>query len=158
SRSPLGERWCRTTAGIAREALDLVNRRITELHRAATRTPGVICLAGGLPADELLPRAALATALGEAASAEALQYGWPEGSVHVRRWIAQRLACRGARVEPAHVIVTAGAQQALALIARAVKGTRIGVGDATYNGALDAFRSAGLAVARTGDIDYAIAG
>jgi 2-aminoadipate transaminase len=56
------------------------------------------------------------------------------------------------------VIVTAGAQQALALVARAIATARIGAGDATYNGALDAFRSAGIAVACSGDIDYVIAG
>jgi 2-aminoadipate transaminase len=145
--------------GIGREPLVQVNRRITELHRAATRTPGVICLAGGLPADELLPRAALQAAFDELASdTEALQYGWPEGHARVRRWVAQRLACRGARVDPAHVIVTAGAQQALTLIARALQGARIAVGDATYSGALDAFRAGGAKVGRGGDVRYVIAG
>ena len=70
-------------------------RVATLQHRAAQR-PDVIQLAGGLPADELLPRVPLAAVLGEAAQArDALQYGWPEGLAPVRDWIAERLVARG---------------------------------------------------------------
>jgi len=127
----------------------------------------VIGLAGGLPADELLPRAELARALASVSS-HALQYGWPEGAEGVRAWVAARLAARGAAIFAERVIVTTGAQQALAIAARVLGGTpsrrwrspfRIEVGDATYAGAIDAFVRAGAAVvARGGDAHYVIAG
>jgi 2-aminoadipate transaminase len=118
--------------------------RVAELHHRAAMRHDVIPLAGGLPADELLPRAALAAVLAQVATLPAaLQYSWPEGDECVRAWIARRLGARGLRVEPAHVLVTAGAQQALALVAAELAGARISVGDATYPAALDAFAVAG---------------
>ncbi len=126
-----------------------VNHRVAELHKAASQRPGTIGLAGGLPADDLLPREALAKAFAAVSRAgEALQYGWPEGDSRVRSWVAERLARRGACVDPNSIIVTAGAQQALSLAARWLarrSQSKIAVGDATYAGALDAFRAAGLA-------------
>jgi 2-aminoadipate transaminase len=120
----------------------------------------LIGLAGGLPAGELLPREALSRALFEvtASREEALQYGWPEGAAQLRAWIARRLGARGATVAPERVIVTAGAQQALAIAAGVLRGT-IAVGDATYSGALDAFRRAGAqVVVADGAARYVIAG
>jgi 2-aminoadipate transaminase len=131
----------------------------------------MISLAGGLPADDLLPREALAKAFAAVSRAgEALQYGWPEGDSRVRSWVAERLARRGACVDPNAIIVTAGAQQALSLAARWLArrsqligphtSGRIAVGDATYAGALDAFRAAGLSpvVARVFASHYAMPG
>ena len=136
-----------------------MDRSILELHRQAATRPGVIGLAGGLPADELLPRAELARALADVAdSRDALQYSWPEGLEPLRAWIAARLRARGASVGAERVIVTAGAQQALAIAAELVGGT-IAVGDATYAGALDAFRRAGVCVVREGEgAQYVLAG
>lgn len=139
--------------------------RVEELHRRASARPGVISLAGGLPADELLPRAALARAsaasLGARDSVEALQYGWPEGCPALRAWIADRLVARGAAVEADDVIVTAGAQQALALIANVLPaGRRIAVDAETYPCALTAFGFAGHDVVTEvgGDVHYVIDG
>jgi 2-aminoadipate transaminase len=126
--------------------------RIVELHRRAATQRGVICLAGGLPCVELMPRAELACALAEV-SGGALQYTWPEGDAALRAWIAARLSTRGAVISPERVIVTAGAQQALALAGALVPGA-IAVGDATYPGALDAFPRAAV----TGDACYVIEG
>ncbi len=86
--------------------------RVTELHKRAAARPDVIPLAGGLPADELLPSAALSAVVAEAAlHRDALQYGWPEGLAAVRSWIAARLVARGACVDACvdadQVIVTA---------------------------------------------------
>lgn len=113
------------------------------LLRRASDADHVIGLAGGLPAEGLLPRTALARAVSAAvtSSAEALQYGWPEGDPRVRAWIAARLAARGADVTPEDVIVTAGAQQALALAAAALGGPIL-VSRETYPAALDAFAAA----------------
>ena len=138
-----------------------MDARITELQKAAAERGDVIGLCGGLPADELMPREALAQALAEVAASreDALQYGWPEGAEQVRRWVANRLAARGACVDPERVIVTAGAQQALAIAGAALRERTISVGDATYPAALEAFRRSGaVPVVRGGEVRYAITG
>ena len=135
--------------------------RITHLQKEAAERRDVIGLAGGLPADDLLPRDALARALSDVTASrdDALQYGWPEGTEQVRGWIVARLAARGAAVDPDRVIVTAGAQQALAIAGAVLADHAITVGDAAYPGALDAFRNAGATVvARGGDVTYVMAG
>lgn len=94
------------------------------------------------------PRAQLAdallSALGEPA-APALQYGWPEGAETLRRWIAERLAARGAKVDAGDVIVTSGAQEAIAIAAQLAlaPGDRVRVDSASYPAALDLFRGRG---------------
>jgi 2-aminoadipate transaminase len=140
--------------------LTVMDPRVTELQKQAAARPDVIGLAGGLPADELLPRAALARTLGDvtASREDALQYGWAEGTEQLRRWIAGRLAARGAVIDPEHIIVTAGAQQALSITAHLLGGT-IAVGDATYAAAIDAFTRAGAQVAcDSGTARYVIHG
>ena len=135
--------------------------QITQLQKEAAERRDVIGLSGGLPADELLPRAEIAAALAEVTASrdDALQYGWPEGAEQVRRWVVARLAARGATVDPENVIITAGAQQALAIAGTVLTGKTISVGDATYPGALDAFRRTGLLpVARGGEVAYVMAG
>ncbi|MDX2087972.1 MAG: PLP-dependent aminotransferase family protein [Kofleriaceae bacterium] len=134
--------------------------RIVALQKRACAR-GVIGLAGGLPATELMPRDDLARALAEAAThhAVALTYDWPEGVEPLRVWIANRLSARGARVDPQQVIVTSGAQQALSLIAMAHRGERIAVGDATYPAAIAAFERAGVeVVAHSADAHYLMPG
>src|SRR6185369_13104199 len=138
-----------------------VDPRFVELQKRAAERDDVIGLAGGLPADELLPKAELARALAEvtASREDALQYGWPEGVEQLRSWIAKRLAARGGHVDPERVIITAGAQQALAIAGALAKERAIEVGDATYPAAIDAFRRAGARpVAADGDLRYLIAG
>ena len=133
--------------------------RVARLHEEAARKPGLIAFAGGLPADELMPRTEISAVLGDLArSTEALQYGWPDGNEVLRCWIASRLASRGLAIDPARVIVTAGAQQALALAAAEVPGAGIRVDAATYSAALDAFASVGRAPGSEGDAVYLIAG
>lgn len=121
---------------------------IDRLQRRSAADGRVIGLAGGLPSDAQFPRQALARAfLGAitAPGAPALQYGWPEGSERLRRWIAQRLVRRGARVSANEVVITNGAQQAIALAAQLLcrPGTRVGVDPETYPAALDLFRTRG---------------
>ena len=138
--------------------------RVVELQKEAAAREDVIGLAGGLPADELLPRGELAKILAEVTSREgALQYGWAEGTEQLRKWIAGRLEARGAKVDCERVIVTAGAQQALAIAARVLSAApaadreptasrdyAIAVGDATYAAAIDAFTRSGARVIREG--------
>ena len=135
--------------------------RVVQLQKHAAEQENVLGFCGGLPANELLPREELGRALADVTSSreDALQYGWPEGTEQVRRWVVDRLARRGATIEPDAVIITAGAQQALAIAATVLAGSSITVGDATYPGALDAFRRAGAQpVARGGDVAYVMAG
>ena len=135
--------------------------RITQLQKEAAERRDVIGLAGGLPADNLLPRDTLARALAHVTSSreDALQYGWPEGTEQVRGWVVDRLARRGATVEADRVIITAGAQQALAIAGTVLANRTISVGEAAYPGAIDAFRRAGAkVVARGGDVTYVMAG
>jgi len=117
--------------------------------RAAAADGRVIGLAGGLPAEAQFPKRALARAFLHAvhrAGAPALQYGWAEGSDRLRAFVAGRLQARGAAVEPADVIITSGAQQAIALALElaAGPGDAVGVGPETYPAALELIRARGL--------------
>jgi 2-aminoadipate transaminase len=107
--------------------------------------PGVLSLAGGLPASETFPVEAFASAL-RMAGAQALQYDWPEGRAGLRSRIAARLAKRGARVDPGDVIVTSGAQQAIDLATRLVapEAGCVWVPEECYPAALELFRARGL--------------
>jgi 2-aminoadipate transaminase len=122
---------------------------IDELMRAAAGDARVVGLAGGLPAEAQFPKRALAMAFLRAvrrAGAPALQYGWAEGSDRLRGFVADRLRARGADVQADDVIITSGAQQAIAialeLTARA--GDQVGVGAETYPAALESIRARGL--------------
>jgi 2-aminoadipate transaminase len=119
---------------------------IDELQRAAAADDRVIGLAGGLPGEEQFPRRALAAAFTTVVGrpgAPALQYGWPEGSQPLRGLIARRLRRRGLRITEDDVIITNGAQQAIALVVDLLcrPGDRIGVDPETYPAALELFRS-----------------
>jgi 2-aminoadipate transaminase len=132
--------------------------RIERLQRDACRS-GVICLGGGLPNDALFPRKTLCESFVEAVRGPAaLQYGWPEGSEPLRRWIADRLQKRGADVTAADVVVTSGAQQAIALAVDVLSPSRVAVDLETYPAALDLFRSRGIVAGRTGEVTYVMPG
>ncbi len=116
------------------------------LQRHAAEVPGLISFAGGLPDPALFPKRQLSRsfiAAVNAKSGDALQYGWPEGSLELRQQISKLLAGRGASVEPERIIVTSGAQQAIQ-IAVATLGARprIAIERESYPGALEIFRSA----------------
>lgn len=162
----------RTQAPLPSEGHNL-DLRIEQLQRRAVGHPGVIPLAGGLPADELLPRSELGRAMESilahrTATAGRLQTAggrarrnWPDSVVKLRGWIVDRLAARGATVDDDDVIVTAGAQHALALVARCLPpGRGIAVGDETYPGAIAAFTAAQHDVLCDGaaDAHYVVAG
>jgi 2-aminoadipate transaminase len=129
-----------------------------QLQKEAAGDPGVIPLAGGLPDSELLPADALAAAFLRALRRPdvSLQYGWSEGLPQLRRWVAERLTRRGAAVTADDVIITAGAQQALALASAellAGDGHRVNVGPLSYPAALDLFRLRGATVVDGDDAD-----
>src|SRR5688572_21929223 len=121
-----------------------MQRRIERLQRQGAADPAVIGLGAGLPAESTFPRHKLGQALMRALggnSAGALQYDWPEGRERLREWIAARLRSRGADACAKDVIVTSGAQQAIAIATQVLlsPGQRIAVDAETYPAALDLF-------------------
>jgi 2-aminoadipate transaminase len=120
---------------------------LDHLLRHGAASPTVIAMAGGLPSEAQFPRRALsASFLRAVQGAPALQYGWPEGLRSLREQIAHRLNSRGAPLTADDVLLTSGAQQAIAIACQLVckPGDRIGVDTLTYASALDLFRARGL--------------
>jgi 2-aminoadipate transaminase len=114
--------------------------RIEQLQRRAASHPGVISLAGCLPAEELSPRSDLVRAMEHVLESGA----WNDCLDQIRAWIADRLTARGALVDPADVIITSGARQALAIVARTLRPAgRVAVGELTSPAAIAAFTGAG---------------
>ncbi|HEY7270907.1 MAG TPA: PLP-dependent aminotransferase family protein, partial [Dehalococcoidia bacterium] len=118
-----------------------------EILRTALR-PDAIPFAASEPAPSLFPMPelrALITSVLEDKGGEALRYAPTEGIQPLREVIAGRLRDRGAAVGPENVIITAGAQQALDLLARCFlePGCEAAVESPTYVGAIQAFRNRG---------------
>lgn len=88
-----------------------------------TQDPDVISFAGGLPHEQTFPVAQLAQAAHQVytnAGVTALQYSTTQGVPALREWIAQDLSqhMKGS-VDPDHILITSGSQQALDLIGKA---------------------------------------
>jgi 2-aminoadipate transaminase len=116
---------------------------VRDLFAAANR-PDVISLSGGMPDVRRVPREAVQRAVRDAMrhdGAAALQYGSSEGSVALRGTVADLMAESGARLDEDDIVLTAGAQQALDLLARVFldPGDVIITEGPTYVGALQAF-------------------
>ncbi|MDO5116873.1 MAG: PLP-dependent aminotransferase family protein [Eggerthellaceae bacterium] len=116
---------------------------VRDLFSAAT-SGDVISLSGGMPDVSLLPYNAIRKAVKAATDdqrAVALQYGGTDGRVQTRQVFCDLMRDIGIRCKPDQVLITTGAQEALALIAE----TFIDPGDIilaegpTYLGALQAF-------------------
>lgn len=112
---------------------------IDQLLRCAANREGVISFAGGLPAPETFPHRALERACSAAIQDTALQYAWPEGRPGLREAIAARMRQRGAGVLAEDVIITNGAQDALAIAVEVLGALQVHVDAVTYPGALDIF-------------------
>ena len=120
---------------------------LDELATLASR-PDVISFAAGIPAPELYPTAEIRSLLDEALGAAGeglLQYCPPEGLASLRSAIAARMVTRRAPVDPERVLICAGSQQGLYLLARALiePGDAVAVEAPTYHGALHVFRAVG---------------
>lgn len=105
--------------------------------------PGLISLAGGLPAAEAFPASEIAEATAQVLATEAasaLQYSQTQGCPELRSWVAQR---HGVAIE--RVTITTGSQQALDLVARVLiePGGTAALADPGYVGAIQALRLAG---------------
>jgi DNA-binding transcriptional MocR family regulator len=130
---------------------DPLSRRVRAMRRSDVRDllrhaglPDMISLAGGLPAAELFDveglRAATLAAL-EDSPASALQYGMTEGQPALREAIAVLLGERGIAAGAEDLVVTAGSQQGLDLVARALldDGDAVVVERPSYLAALQTF-------------------
>ncbi|MDQ2648904.1 MAG: PLP-dependent aminotransferase family protein [Actinomycetota bacterium] len=121
---------------------------------AVTERPGLISLAGGLPAPDTFPVAELAAASASLLADDpggALQYGPTAGFGPLRDWVAAQ-----EDASPADVVITHGSQQALELLVRVLvdPGDTIALPDPAYVGALQACRLSGadlLAIPTDGD-------
>jgi 2-aminoadipate transaminase len=126
-----------------------VSNDITQQFLAIGGRPDFISMAGGLPAAEFYPSAAIAEAARKALSrwsAAALEYGPVEGFPALRQAIAERMSRQvGRRFGPENVLLTVGAMQALDLIGKVLidAGDPVTVQFPTYVGALDAWRLRG---------------
>jgi len=109
-----------------------------------TARPEIISLAGGLPATDAFPAEVfrrITAEIGAENLALSLQYGPTEGFDFLKEDIAQVMAAEGTQIDPAHVLVTTGGQQAIDLITK----TFIDPGDVVltegpaYAGALTTF-------------------
>src|SRR5262245_54459756 len=134
----LSRRARQSTSSVIRELLHLTER------------PGILSLAGGLPAPEALPIAELDAAWSRIGGREgrygpvAFQYGPTEGLAELRAVVAERGSV-GAPTTPAQVLVRTGSQQGLDLLARTLvdPGDPVVVEAPTYLGALQALAGSG---------------
>lgn len=116
-------------------------------HPAAFRQPDPVIFTGvgdprQFPVKDF--HHALQRVLRQADSPQALNYGeFNAGYPPLRETIARVLASQGIQARPEHILVTAGSQQALALVCHTLlkPGDTILVESPTYNLALELFRS-----------------
>ncbi|WP_256760777.1 PLP-dependent aminotransferase family protein [Cohnella sp. WQ 127256] len=112
-----------------------------------TQKKSIISFAGGLPAEEHFPVAAIGEAFERvlAAGNKALQYGLTEGYLPLRESICKWMVNKGVTVTPDDMLLTTGSQQAIDLLTRIYidAGDVILVERPTYLSALQVFRSYG---------------
>jgi DNA-binding transcriptional MocR family regulator len=127
---------------IAAAALQSSDTTVRDLVRAAA-DPGLMSLAAGVPALDCFPtdafQRAMNTVLGKHADA-AWRHGPTEGVPRFRAALASRFGG-----DPEHILVLAGAQQGLDLLARCLidPGDAVVIDRPGYLGAIQTFRSAG---------------
>jgi len=86
-----------------------------------TEQPEIISFAGGMPAPELFPVAAIAQAHAEVFREEgpaALQYSTTEGWRPLREWIASRMRTQGIQTDASRVLITSGSQQGIDMVGK----------------------------------------
>ena len=127
----------------AERMTDVRSSAVRDLFAAASR-PDIISFAGGMPDVARVPAEAAAIAASEAVLHEgqtALQYGSSEGRPALRATIVELMAEIGVRLGADDIVVTAGAQQGLDLLAKVFldPGDVVIAEGPTYVGALQAF-------------------
>jgi 2-aminoadipate transaminase len=130
---------------IAPQVKNLRSSILREILKTSSQ-PGVISFAGGLPAPELFPLEDVKEAMAVAMSkygGDTLQYSLTLGIPILRDLLAQRATRRQVQSAVENIIVTAGGQQALELVARTfvTPNQYILVEYPTYVGALQVFNA-----------------
>jgi 2-aminoadipate transaminase len=115
------------------------------VDQMAKRNPEAVFFGGGVPPTEAIPVARLREGADQAWAdgAEILLYGEVRGYRPLRELIVERMAARGAIVDPADVLITNGAQQGIDLAARIFvdPGDIVLTEEPTFMDALRVFRS-----------------
>ena len=129
-------RFARRTSNVSASAV----REILKV----TERPEIISFAGGMPAPELFPVAAIARAHAQVFAEDgpaALQYSTTEGWLPLREWIADRMRKRAIPAEADRVLITTGSQQGIDLVAKVFleRGDSVVVENPCYVAALQAF-------------------
>jgi 2-aminoadipate transaminase len=107
--SAMAQRTKRMTSSVIRETLKLMC------------TPGIISLAGGMPAPELFPIREFQEACRyvlEHDGAAALQYGVTEGYPPLKQYLVSKMHKYGVPAEEENILIVNGSQQALDLIGK----------------------------------------
>jgi 2-aminoadipate transaminase len=111
---------------------------------AVAARPEVVSLAGGMPFVQALPREDVLEVVAQAFAdhgSMALQYGDGQGASALRERLLPLMTAEGVDADPDDMVITAGAQQALDLVAKIFvdPGDEIVVEAPAYVGALSAF-------------------
>ena len=127
----------------ARRASGMSASEVRALFAVASR-PEVVSLAGGMPFVQALPNQDILDVVAEVLDEHgsmALQYGGGQGHVALRERLLPLMAAEGVEADPDDMVITAGAQQALDLVAKIFvdPGDAIVVEAPAYVGALSAF-------------------
>ncbi len=129
-------------------ATEVMNTPLLRDTRIVSARTDVISLATGIPSPELYPidtiRGLLNSALNDAGQS-LLQYCPIEGYQPLREALAARMTREQGDVDPAEILVAAGSQQGLFLLASTMiePGDLVAIESPTYLGALQVFRAAG---------------
>ncbi len=121
------------------------DQSIRDLHKLA-RKPGVINFSYGAPPSEFFPMIQLREAMNivlEQDGAAALNYEMPEGYLPLRMTIRDYVRALGINTKADHILITAGAQQAIDLIVQSLlsEGDTIVTSNPTYIGIIDIART-----------------
>ena len=127
----------------AGRAARMTQSEVRALFAVAAR-PDVISLAGGMPFVQALPGEEVLRVVEQVLrdrSWIALQYGAGSGQEGLKVRLAELMAEEGIQADPAELLITVGAQQALDLVAKLFvePGDTIAVEAPSYVGALSAF-------------------
>ena len=129
-------------------ATEVMNTPLLRDTRIVSARTDVISFATGIPSPELYPidtiRGLLNSALNDAGQS-LLQYCPIEGYQPLREALAARMTREQGVVDPAEILVAAGSQQGLYLLASTMiePGDLVAIESPTYLGALQVFRAAG---------------
>lgn len=118
---------------------------ITGVFLSASRVPGLINLAGGLPEPETFPVAEVAELARQAILTypqDTLGYGPVAGLPELRDCLAARFSTSGLTLTRDNILITTSGMQGLELIGKVLlePGSRVAAQFPTYLGALDAWR------------------